>query len=116
MQQNEEEIVVELQFVNDTAWFHIPKRVQYTMQKIFRIEEWCIRYKMSSASNMEPWEAFLSRMMRQPNIWARLPLSIEPLEVKPEGWGDNAIRGYLYRSTTMCIRNNKDEFVNPKTW
>ncbi len=56
MQQNEEKNVVEdkLQFANDEAQFHTPKRVQYTMQRIPRIEEQPIRYRMPSIAIMEP--------------------------------------------------------------
>jgi hypothetical protein len=43
-------------------------------------------------------------------------MRVEHLEVKPEGWEYNAIRGYPYKSTTTGTRNNKDEFVNPKAW
>ncbi len=33
--------------------------------------------------------------MRQPNVWARLSMRAEPLEVELEGWGDNALKGTL---------------------
>jgi hypothetical protein len=40
---------------------------------------------------MEPWETFIDRMMRQPNIQTRSPMKVEPSEVDLEGWGNNAI-------------------------
>jgi hypothetical protein len=31
---------------------------------------------------MEPWEAFINRVMRQPNVWKRLSLKVIPLEIE----------------------------------
>jgi hypothetical protein len=44
---------------------------------------------------MEPHEPFTSRRMRRPNIWARLSMRAEPLEVELEGCGDDALKGTL---------------------
>jgi hypothetical protein len=41
---------------------------------------------------MEPHETFIGRAMRLFNVQARLPMRVEPLEVEPKGWGDNAIK------------------------
>jgi uncharacterized protein (DUF2461 family) len=47
---------------------------------------------MSFAVVMEPHEAFIGRAMRQPNIQMKLPMRAKPLEVKPKGWRDSAIK------------------------
>jgi hypothetical protein len=54
------------------------------MQKIPKIEEQPLVYKMFFATNMEPWETITNRMMRLPNIQARSPMKV--LEVDLEGW------------------------------
>jgi hypothetical protein len=38
------------------------------------------------------------------------------LEVEPKGWGNNVIKVTPCKSTTKGMKNNRDEFVNPKTW
>jgi hypothetical protein len=62
------------------------------VQKIPKTKEQPVVYKMLFATNMEPWETFTNRMMRQPNIRTRSPMRVEPSEVDLEGWGDNAIK------------------------
>jgi hypothetical protein len=71
--------------------FYILERVQYIVQKISRTQEQPIVYKMLFVTNMEPWETFIDRMMRQPNIQTRSPMKVEPSEVDLEGWGNNVI-------------------------
>jgi hypothetical protein len=62
------------------------------MTRIPRTEERPVKYMMSSAKIMEPWEAFTNRAMRQPSVRMRLPMKAKPLKVEPKGWGDNVIR------------------------
>jgi hypothetical protein len=83
----------ELPFVNDASHFHILTKIQYTMLKIPQTEEWLVEYKMPFAKIMEPWDTFIGKVMRQPNVQTRLLIRAEPSEVKLEGWGDNALKG-----------------------
>jgi hypothetical protein len=41
---------------------------------------------------MEPWETFIGRTMRWSNVQAWLSMRAKPLEVKPNGWVNNAIK------------------------
>jgi hypothetical protein len=63
------------------------------MPRIPRTKKWFARYKMPSIVIMEIREAFINKVMRQPNVRARLLITVEPLKVKLEGWGDNALKG-----------------------
>jgi hypothetical protein len=62
------------------------------MTRIPKTKERLVGYKMSFTIVMEPQETFSITIMRQPSVQTRLPLRVEPLEVKLEGWGDNASR------------------------
>jgi hypothetical protein len=72
--------------------FALQKSTIYTMTRIPRTKEWLVGYKTLFTTVMEPHEAFTSTTMKRPSVQTRLPLKIEPLEVEPEGWGDNALR------------------------
>jgi len=65
------------------------------MPRIPMIEKQLVGYKMPFVVVMEPQEPFTSRRMRRPNVWARLSMRAEPLEVELEGRGDNALKGTL---------------------
>jgi hypothetical protein len=67
--------------------FTLKKCTIYTMTRIPRTKELDIIYKI-----MEPQETFISTTIRRPNVQTRLPLKVEPLKVKPKGWGDIALR------------------------
>jgi len=41
---------------------------------------------------MEPWETLNGKAMKQPNVWAKLPMKAKPRKVEPKGWGDNVIK------------------------
>jgi len=41
---------------------------------------------------MEPQETFTSKVMKQPNVRTRLPMTAKPLRVEQKGWGDSAIK------------------------
>jgi len=43
-------------------------------------------------------------------------MKAKPLEVEPTRWGDNVIKVTPCKSTTKGTRNNRNEFVNPRTW
>jgi hypothetical protein len=62
------------------------------MPRVPWIKEWPIRYRTLSVVVMEPWEIVTNRTMKWPNVQVKLPMRVEPLEVKPKGWGDNAIK------------------------
>jgi hypothetical protein len=81
-----------LPFVSDASHFHILEKIQYTMLRIPRRKEWLAKYMMPFAEVMEPWDTFISRTMRQPDVRTRLSIRAEPSEVKPKGWGDNALK------------------------
>jgi hypothetical protein len=55
------------------------------MPIIPKIKEWPTRYKMPSASIMEPWEAFTGKVMKRSNVQVRLLMKAKPLEVEPKG-------------------------------
>jgi hypothetical protein len=63
------------------------------MPIIPQTEEWLVEYRMPFAKIMEPWDAFISKAMRRPNVQVRLLIRAKPLEVELEGWGDNALKG-----------------------
>jgi hypothetical protein len=57
---------MESPMLNESTQFHTPtKIIQYTMSRIFRIEEQPIGYKMLNVAIMEPRKAFTSRVMKQ---------------------------------------------------
>ncbi len=62
------------------------------MPKIPKIKEWLTRYKTSFMEVMEPQETFTSKVMKQPNVRTRLPMTAKPLRVEQKGWGDSAIK------------------------
>ncbi len=82
----------ELMFINGVTKLDIPKKIQYTMLRIPRIKECLVGYNMLFVTIMEPHEAFTSRAMRQPNVWASLPMRAKPPKVERKGWGDNAFK------------------------
>jgi hypothetical protein len=94
MQHNEDKNGVEgkLPFISDATKLDFPKKIQYTMLRIPRIEEHLVRYKMASIAVMEPQETFTNRAMRQPNVQVRLPMRAKPPKVERKGWGDNAFK------------------------
>lgn len=79
-------------FISDVTKLDIPKKVQYTKLRIPRIKECLVRYNMLFVTIMEPHEAFISRAMRQPNVWVRLLMKAKPPKVERKGWGDNAFK------------------------
>jgi len=60
------------------------------MSRIPKIEEWLARYMMLFVIIMEPWETFIGRAMKWPNIQEKLSMMLVPLDIELEGWGDNA--------------------------
>jgi hypothetical protein len=93
MQHIKEENVVkeELQFVNDATQFHTFEKVQYTMPQIPRIKECPTRYMTPFATIMEPWETFVSKVIKCSSVQTRLPMRVKASKVEPKGWGDNGI-------------------------
>jgi hypothetical protein len=46
------------------------------MSRIPKIEEWLARYMMLFVIIMEPWETFIGRAMKRPNIQEKLSMMI----------------------------------------
>jgi hypothetical protein len=60
--------------------FILPKNI-YNMPKILRTKEWFARYRTLFTTVMELQETFIKRVMRQPNVRARLQMKAKPPQV-----------------------------------